>query len=264
MNHDRCPELHNLHRRDLGDLDTATAVENGIANLHEVYGNQFGTITVCSNYSLKYIERTLYYFARSLKLYSLKFNMVHPNNVDFDMSTLIAPCDIPHFYDRLITKLVALNLEGYEIYESNLSVKLENLLTHNYGDLCHSHGCTGGYTFVTFSREGKIYPCELVYKEDLLLGNIDDDEPLEEQIGRNLHNRYFTSKVDRECRKCDWLPFCRGGCTASAISYGSKGRMVDPMECNINRYLYPKLVSIILENPEYVKILTGGKFEIIT
>ncbi len=254
---DGVAEIQNIHRRKLGGQDTFNTVTNGLKTLRTIYGDEIGTITVISQFSLLYLEQSLDYFVKHLGLKSIKFNLVHSNGDDFDKSTLVRGEYIQQFVDRLLNHLISLYEEGYEVIEGNIKDRLQNLLTHEFSDLCHTHGCTGGYTFVTFAQNGDVFPCELVGNSVVKMGNINDGISLPELITKSLSNKYFTQRKCSKNQSCDWYSFCRGGCTATILSYNDECRRIAEEECVLNKYLYPKLVELILTRPELIKKMTG-------
>ena len=255
---DGCEEIHNFHRKNWLDEETFKIVSNNIRILKKYYGENFGSISVNSKYSLPYIEKSLDVFAKEIGIRSIKMNLMHPNCDEFDLSSVISNDDLGEFIQRILIKILSLNKEGYRIFDSNIRDKIHNLLLGGCSELCHSDGCTGGYSSVTFSREGDIFPCELVGNEKVKLGNISEGKDLTELIQENItKNIYFKDKKKKECEGCDWQVYCRGGCTASCFSYNRKAGEVDEKECTINQYLYPTLIKLILCIPEAISCLAN-------
>lgn len=260
---DGCKEIHDFHRKTWHDGGSFDRVAKAIETVRKYYGQNFGTITVNSKFSLEYIEKSLDCFAKELQIKSIKMNLMHPNSDSFDQSSTVSEVDIPQFIERVFNKLISLNREGYSIFDSNIRDKLENLLLGGCSELCHSDGCTGGFSSVTFSRDGKIYPCELVGYDEIKLGSIQEGKLLPSLIESSVEcNPYFMQKTCFDCNSCPWYVHCRGGCTASIMSYGKQFGNIDSRECAINRYLYPRLIELILCSPKDVEYLTNGKVKI--
>lgn len=257
---DGCAEIQDFHRKKWNGEKTFEIVSDNIKTLKKYYGENFGTISVNSKYSLPYIEKSLDVFAKEIGVRSVKMNLMHPNCDEFDLSSVISDEELEGFVRRVLIKILSLNREGYKIFDSNIRDKIYNLLLGGCSELCHSDGCTGGFSSVTFSRDGDIYPCELVGNEKVKLGTISDGVDLTNLIKRNLSdNVYFKEKKKKECNECGWHVYCRGGCTASCFSYNRKSGDVDEKECAINRYLYPMLIKLILCEPKAIGYLTNCK-----
>lgn len=90
------------------------------------------------------------------------------------------------------------------------------------------------------------------------IGNIYDGEDLEELIEKACNSKpYFKPKEDKKCDSCPYFYFCRGGCTASAMSYNKKPGEIDDMTCRFNLEIYPLIIELILNDEQMVKKLIG-------
>lgn len=142
--------------------------------------------------------------------------------------------------------------------------KLKNLLIRLSGSICKSVGCKGGKQLVSFDKKGNIYPCELTDHSDVIIGNIYEEEDLQKLIKNNRSTeKYFETKKTDECNNCSYYCFCRGGCSA-AIKYNDYKCDIDTDECRTNKVLYPKLISLILNNPKIVEKLVSGSVKFRT
>ena len=138
--------------------------------------------------------------------------------------------------------------------------KSMNLLCRPDDDLCHSKGCRGGHAFISFSQEGGIYPCEMIGSEENCLGSIYDGVDLAELIAAGKSRiPYFYDRELEDCRECPWQFYCRGGCKASAMAYGKTPSEIDDIECAVNKALYPKLIRLLLEEPETLQMLVDDR-----
>ena len=144
-----------------------------------------------------------------------------------------------------------------EVYEYNIWLKSMNLLTGKKLDVCNSNGCHGGKRMIAIDKHGDIFPCDVTDFPEERLGNIKTDKDLiallENSVGEKA---YFKEKKGNECEKCPWQHYCRGGCTVH-MKCATQEQDVDMIECTINRNLYPKLISLILHEPERMNQLLG-------
>ncbi|MBQ4570363.1 MAG: radical SAM protein [Bacilli bacterium] len=255
-------KIHNIHRKYFDGKDSYFKVIEGIKNLQKYNGYNVQTISVVTKMSLDYLEDSIISFAKDLKIKKIKLNFVHPNSDVFPMESVLTEKDIPMFYERLINILLKLYKEGYTITDMNIYDRIINLFKGWNSELCHSNGCLGGYKFITFSRDGNIYPCELVGNEIVKIGNIQDGD-LTDILEKSIQsNPFFLKKNDFKCDKCPWYVYCRGGCTASIISYKKSFTEIDETQCSINEYLYPKLIEYALTNKKVIEILSLGEIKI--
>jgi uncharacterized protein len=254
---DGCALAHDCHRVDLSGYATHERIVTNIKKIHEFNTeHEFSTISVNSNLNLKHIGTSIDYFVNKLKIRHLKFNIVHPNGEEFDKSMLININSIPEYVNTLLDNIVMQNTNGNHCIEANISDKLLNLLAKRDGEICHTNGCLGGRKFISFGSDGSIFPCELIGSKDNLIGTIYDGFSLVENINNAIDRiPYFKEKRDVKCDTCPFYCFCRGGCYASAYSYGKAAGEIDEIECAVNRVLYPRLINLILNNPSIVPLL---------
>lgn len=261
---DGCEEIHNLHRRDIQGAHTYDRVVSGIRQWMRISGKEPGTISVVSKMSLPYLERSVTSLVRDVGIQSLKLNLMHPNSELFDMDSVVTVEDIPDIYRRIMDTMISLHAQGYHVVEYNISDRVSNLLAGSCPDICHSRGCSGGYSLISFAQDGSIYPCEMIGVSEYRLGSIYDGIPLSRMIqdGITHGNPYFFEKTDPKCMGCEFHVFCRGGCTASARFHHKAPGQIDEKECAINRAVYTEIISRLLTDPGIAEVLTDGKIQL--
>ena len=234
----------------------------GIENLREA-NMGYGLLSVITKNSMEHIEDIVDFFVKKLGSKSIKFNIMRPNIYATD--DMGVPYEkISTFIKRFINKIIAINEEGYTLWDTNISDKLCNLSFGFSGNLCKANGCQGGKQIISFDKYGNIYPCELTDNKDVILGNIFDDKKdlkmlIEEATKKN---EYFSERKVEACDSCCFRPFCRGGCPA-AIRYAADGRKIDTTECLINQALYPELIKLLLNKPKMAQRLMRNDVEFI-
>lgn len=260
---DGVAEVHDAHRVDVKGGKTHERIVNNIKAIMDSDDNcEIGALSVNSSYSLHHITEDVDYLVNELGISNIKLNLVHPSgSIKFDHSILISKEQIPEYVDLIIDAVIKQILDGKRCYESNIADKLCNLLGVPNENMCNSSGCRGGLSFVSFDREGNIYPCEMIGRTDMKLGNIEDDIDLIELIRKAYGtNPYYEPRKTQECEDCPFFYFCRGGCKACSLSYGKDAADIDEIECAINKAIYPRLVEIILEKPRLAEKLSDYKF----
>lgn len=256
---DGVPLVHDKQRHFQKGKKSSHKVYKSISILRDSgYGDGFGTITVVTKNSLPYVDEILDFFAKDLKLTSLKFNILRESQKAKENNLALSPIQIAAFTHNLLDKLINLYSEGIFVTEGNIMTKLNNILLRKNANMCISNGCTGGRGIISFDKQGNIFPCELTDYEDVKLGTIGHTEDLITLIGNAVKEQnFFSQKHIVDCDTCPWWYFCRGGCT-SAIKF-KRGDIsgVDETECLVNKTLYPRLVDLILTNPDVAKSLAG-------
>ena len=257
-------KVHNSHRVDLNGNETFDTLIKRMNAIKKIDPKcEFYTLSVNSMYTLEHIEKSIKYLVEKLGIKHLKFNLVHPNGEDFDLSMLIKKENMEQFAKSVFNAVISENKKGYHVVEANIKTKVLNIINQSENDLCHSAGCNGGRKFVSFSQEGNIYPCELIGNEINCIGNIDEDKDLVELIENAINSKpYFKEKTSNKCKKCPYYVFCKGGCTASAMSYNKKPGEIDDMECNFNLAIYPLIIETLLKEPETIEKLIDNKIRL--
>lgn len=254
--------IHNLHRPFFNGNDSYKETLNAIKLIRKIYDHDVATISVITKHSIEHIVSSITSLSEA-GVGKIKFNIVHPNSDAFPLEDVPDKLDIEKMYEAEIKTLIQLNRDGKTIYDTNINDRLINLLVGYNGELCHSFGCLGGYKFVTVARNGDIYPCELVGHEQVKIGNISQGD-LHHQIMLSIYNgnHYFDKKDNEKCHSCIFERYCKGGCTASILSYNKALTNIDDVQCDINTYLYPTLIDLILNKPEDIYYLSGKQIKI--
>jgi radical SAM protein with 4Fe4S-binding SPASM domain len=82
-------------------------------------------------------------------------------------------------------------------------------------------GCQAGITSIGIDASGNVMPC-LAMRAAAICGNV-KETPLKE-IWKNspeldFNRRFNPGSVSGECRDCQILDYCRGGCGSFSLSY---------------------------------------------
>lgn len=243
-------QIHNQQRVFANSKGSFDYVVNGIKNVQNYYGDNFGIINTITQNSVDSIEKILDFYAKEIGVKHVKFNFVHES--EFASNLCLNNKQVIDGTKRLYKKIMSLIQEGHSIVDMNIRHKLLNLLIRDSSDICVSHGCMGGKKMIVFDMEGYIYPCELTDYSEERMGNVRDGDLLEILNEAKSTKDYFKDKVERDCLLCSWKYFCRGGCSIKAKISNTK---IDKLECIINKTLYPLLIDSILNNPKLVNKL---------
>lgn len=254
---DGTEQLHDNQRVMWDGKGSFKLIAQNIKELKVKYGDKFGNITTLTQQNAPYIEEILEFYLYELGLSHVKFNFVHNSDFSDSKDLCLNEDDIARTEKRLLDKLIQLHEDGRYIMDENILTKLKNILFCSSSDICLSKGCQGGYKMIVFDMEGRIYPCELTDHPEESIGSIYDGRSLKQIIEEGIHkSSFFAEKKDERCKGCLWHCYCRGGCTVHVKSIGKHG--IDPIECAVNRTLYPELVRLILEKPHIVNHFLGS------
>lgn len=83
-------------------------------------------------------------------------------------------------------------------------------------DILAKRCCGVGKTLVSIGAEGEIYPCYMLHRDELIMGNIFTDDLKEVMKSTKNLCRDITVDDFFECSDCDYKYICGGGCRASS------------------------------------------------
>lgn len=107
------------------------------------------------------------------------------------------------------------------LMELNISAAIEDIPIGGELINCRSR-CEAGNKLISIDARGDIYPCHMLHKQELLLGNILEENI--EDIVFTSNNMFQNLHVDdfKECTDCKYKYLCGGGCRGrSYLRYGN-------------------------------------------
>jgi len=92
---------------------------------------------------------------------------------------------------------------------------LERLVYGRFTFCIFSPVCQG---YLVVEHDGSVYPCDFFVRRDTRLGNL-MEKPLDELFRSSAYRDFGRRKsaLPDECRVCQWLSFCWGGCQKDRI-----------------------------------------------
>jgi uncharacterized protein len=150
----------------------------------------------------------------------------------------------PEAYGELLVYLLDRYLENLgRIEVMNINDICRGVFTR-HGTVCTFVDCMG--TTLAIGPDGSIYPCyRFVGMSEYVMGNV-YDRPGPEDLARSDAWRLmqeFREYVDRECKGCPHIKYCRGGCPYNAIApTDGEIRGVDP-HCTAYRRIFDEITD---------------------
>ena len=150
----------------------------------------------------------------------------------------------PEAYGELLVYLLDRYLENLgRIEVMNINDICRGVFTR-HGTVCTFVDCMG--TTLAIGPDGSIYPCyRFVGMPEYVMGNV-YDRPGPEDLARSDAWRLmqeFREYVDRECKGCPHIKYCRGGCPYNAITpTDGEIRGVDP-HCTAYRRIFDEITD---------------------
>lgn len=257
---DGIKQVHDSQRVLHNQAGTYEQVIEGLNRLRGVMKNDFGVIMTITRYTIPHIEEILDFFAKNLNINYIKINFVHKSDFVDNEELCLLPNEIYSCASRIFYKIMDLNEEGYDFFESNIQIRLLNLLGLRNSSICCSFGCNGGYRMIAFDSKGNVYPCELTDYPQEQIGSIDQEISLIQMVRKAKQNMdYFLPKREAKCYNCPWWCYCQGGCTVQAKCMGKAIGEVDDIECICNNVWYEGLIKMILEKPNVINHFLHSK-----
>lgn len=148
----------------------------------------------------------------------------------------------PEKYGELLIYLLDKYLENMDKIEVMNIDHLCKCVFTGMGSVCTFVDCMGN-TFAV-GPDGSIYPCyRFVNMPEYVMGNVYDHPGIEDlaksDAWKLMHE--FKEYVDRECKECPYIKYCRGGCPYNAI-VPTEGKIngVDP-HCTAYKMIFKEI-----------------------
>ena len=140
--------------------------------------------------------------------------------VRFSFSIFTVDETNPLFNEYVLSDIDLIEIERI-LMELNIDASIEDIPIGGEAILCRSR-CEAGNKLISIDARGDVYPCHMLHKKELLLGNslkqeIRDIVFSETNPFQNLHVDNF-----EDCSECKYKYLCGGGCRGrSYLRYGN-------------------------------------------
>lgn len=190
-------------------------------------GVEVNALTVLNDYSVQFPEE-IYNFHKSLGLSYMQF--IPCVERDQEDSTRAASFSVfPDKYGEFLCKVFDLWQSDFVEDKPSTSIRYFDSVFFNYVGLpapdCTLVESCGIYVVVEYN--GNVYSCDFFVEPGWKLGNVMDDN-LTSMLNSKQHNKFGQMKaaLPRDCKECQWLHYCWGGCT--------KDRLNNPQDKSMN------------------------------
>lgn len=220
--------IHNRYRLRLGGQDSWTEVVDR-ARLMLDEGVEVNALVVVNDYSVQFPQE-IYEFHKGLGLDHMQFiPCVETDPADTSRAApFSAPAgDLGRFLNTLFDLWLADFREGLP----TTSIRFFDSVFYRYVDRnppeCDLLAECGNYVVV--EHNGNVYACDFFVEDRWKLGNVMKGK-LVHMLNSARQNEFGGRKADlpNACLACEWLRFCRGGCT--------KDRLRDARDQGLNHF----------------------------
>ena len=235
----------------------------------KAYNLKISFICTFTSYSVNFKEEIFNFFLEN-KL-NLKLHPALPSIRDENpMKWSLTPED----YGKLLIYLLDKYLENIDKIELKNIDHLCKCVFTRRGTVCTFVDCMGD-TFAV-GPDGSIYPCyRFVGMPEWVMGDV-IDHPTIEDLSKSAPWKLlqeYKEYVDRACKKCTYIKFCRGGCPYNALTI-TEGEVnsVDP-HCTAYKTIFKEITkratkemlsgNIGMNNPDLNKKTTPGIMELM-
>lgn len=209
--------VHNYYRRKSNGQRTHQKVVNS-ANILLDNGVEVNALTVVNNYSVQYPEE-IYTFHKQLGLTYMQF--IPCIETDPTDQLQYAPFSVePGTYGEFLCQLFDLWISDFVDGKPTTSIRYFDSLFYHYVDLeppeCTLNSFCGNYIVV--EHNGDVYSCDFFVEPQWNLGNISEGKMID-MFNSEQQLRFGAEKANLPiiCSQCNWLRYCRGGCTKDRI-----------------------------------------------
>ena len=228
------PELNDFQRGKGYYEKTMKGYE--IAKEHDLRVSFICTFT---SHSINYKEDIFNFFLENK--FNLKLHPSLPSIRDEEPEKWSLP---PEEYGELLIYLLDKYLEHMdEISVMNIDTLCKSAFIRR-GTVCTFVDCMGD-TFA-IGPDGSIYPCyRFVGMDEYIMGNV-RDHPSMNELNQSAPMKLldeFKDFVDKECKRCTYIKFCRGGCPYNALAVSEdKINCVDP-HCTAYKTIFKEITK---------------------
>jgi uncharacterized protein len=128
----------------------------------------------------------------------------------------------------------------HSLFISNLISCLGNFLYFADGEICYRGVCMAATNFLVLAPDGSFKICDCSDTDEFLLGNSMDavKDPMNEKRAAIRERSVRLGSQHPACSRCEIYGLCGGGCAARASTNMGDFNSIDPVECELFRYLY--------------------------
>lgn len=207
---DGIPFTHDSFRVDKKGRGTFEQVIQGIDLLKE-YKVDFNILTVVNALTAKKISQIYRFYKQSGYNYLQFIPCLSPLGKEEErFPYTLTPKDYGHFLKTLFDLWYQDFIKGHMIHIQQFEEYIRMLLLMP-PTVCGMSGICSCQHVV--EADGEVYPCDFYVLDEYKLGNLNEVSFIEiNKKRRELGFIEESVEVHEDCRKCTYMPICRGGC----------------------------------------------------
>ncbi|ALG69358.2 anaerobic sulfatase maturase [Beggiatoa leptomitoformis] len=227
---DGTEHIHDHYRKDRQGQGTFKRVFAN-AQLLLQKGVAVNVLATVNDYSVQYAKEIYDFFVKNGFIF-MQFSPIverHPTN-----PKIAAPFSVSaRNYGRFLNQLFDVWLKDFDFnrLQQKTSIRFFDGILQTYigiePDHCVLHERCNDYLVVEYN--GDLFSCDFLVSQNTRVGNL-HETPLKMAFDSAAHTAFGERKaqLDAECRQCEWLTHCYGGCV--------KDRIRDPNDKGHNHF----------------------------
>ncbi len=145
---------------------------------------------------------------------------------------------------------------------------LDNVINPTRDFRCMRSQCGAGKDYIVIDSKGDIFPCSHhVHRQELKMGNIKDDTPLDQYFLKNqlLREMFNIRRVKNipSCSRCNWRHLCEAGCSLDSFYHYGHMQKSSTL-CRYYQKMYPFLLHCCMQSPEIFTTYLEDEVEVIS
>ncbi|MDJ0762478.1 MAG: radical SAM protein [Myxococcota bacterium] len=180
----------------------------------------------------------------------LSTTVLDPTGRAKDLNQSIGPQEITGLYDAWLQLVRAERITDLKI--QNLLAYMDNLACFDPPNFCQKGPCGAGGEFLVLDADGSFRACDCIIHDAFILGDhkCTLEQALDAPSRRRVVDRHAWLVSHGPCADCPWIHLCGGTCAAKALGCATDENAVYPVECALNKHLYPILLEAYASEPE--------------
>ena len=216
-------ELHNKYRKDKKGKGSHQKVMAGIEKLKE-YQVEYNILAVVNEATAKK-SKEVYQFFKDLEVNFIQFIPIVERDADGKLiSRSVGPVEYGQFLIKVFNQWLKNDIGDIfvQIFEESLRAWLEM-----EPNLCIFSKTCG--SAAVMEHNGDLYSCDHFVLSEYKLGNIRDDKIID-LMNSKQQLQFGNAKREKlleQCRNCDYLFVCNGGCPKNRIVESENGEKIN-------------------------------------
>lgn len=213
-------DIHDLNRININGMGSHKRIEKTV-EIFNKYNVKYNILSVVTKSVARHIEKIYKYYSKN----SFNYLQFIPCLDEFDGEAGKNPYSLtPELYGDFLKKLFDLwylHLKNRKRLSIRMFDNIVQMLMGLHPEACDMSGYCSANLVV--ESDGSCYPCDFYVLDQWNMGNITDSS-IKELLQGEMAKEFVASSlnVPNDCRECEFVSVCRGGCRRHYEPLGKK------------------------------------------